>query len=149
MNRYGGLYSVALVQRLRKIALTRMGLLADDEHNVVRATVAGLLICSRAPEQWLTNAYITATHYRGHDRSSDQIDSQDIFGPVQEQVKSALAFVRRNMRVTASKRPGRENLPQYSEQALFEAIVNAVVHRDYSIRASRIRIAMFADRIEN
>ena len=131
-----------------EIALTRMGLLTVDEHNVTRATVAGLLICSRTPEQWLANAYITATHYRGNDRSSGQIDSQDIFGPVQDQVKSALAFVRRNMRVTANKHPGRENLSQYSEQALFEAIVNAVVHRDYSIRASRIRIAMFADRVE-
>ena len=39
-------------------------------------------------------------------------------------------------------------LPQYSEAALFEAIVNAVVHRDYSIRGSRIRLSMFADRLE-
>lgn len=131
-----------------EIALTRMGLLTIDSHNVTRATVAGLLICSRAPEQWMSNAYITATHYRGNDRSSGQVDSQDIFGPIQDQVRSALTFVMRNMRLAASKHPGRENLPQYSEQALFEAVVNAVVHRDYSIRASRIRIAMFADRIE-
>ena len=40
------------------------------------------------------------------------------------------------------------NLPQYSERALFEAIVNAVVHRDYSIRGSRIRLSMFEDRVE-
>ena len=44
--------------------------------------------------------------------------------------------------------PARTDLPQYSERALFEAIVNAVVHRDYAIRNSRIRLSMFDDRIE-
>ena len=131
-----------------EIGLTRMQLLALDSHNVVRATVAGLLICSSSPEQWLPNAYITATRYRGESRASGQTDNQDIHGPIHEQIRQALAFVRRNMQVAARKNPARENLPQYSETALFEAIVNAVVHRDYSIKGSRIRIAMFDDRIE-
>ena len=52
------------------------------------------------------------------------------------------------MRVGAYKSPARIDLPQYSEAALFEAIVNAVAHRDYSISGSRIRLAMFADRLE-
>ena len=52
------------------------------------------------------------------------------------------------MRVGAYKNPARTDLPQYSERALFEAIVNAVVHRDYAIQGSRIRISMFADRLE-
>ena len=39
-------------------------------------------------------------------------------------------------------------MPQYSVNALFEALVNAVVHRDYSIRGSRIRLSMFSDRLE-
>ena len=131
-----------------EVALSRMGLLALDEHGVTRATVAGLLTCSHRPEQWLGNAYITATHYRGDDRASGQIDSQDIFGPIPEQINQALVFARRNMQVASLKTPARQNLPQYSEAALFEAIVNAVVHRDYSIRSSRIRLAMFSDRVE-
>ena len=52
------------------------------------------------------------------------------------------------MRVGAYKNPARIDLPQYSEAALFEAIVNAVAHRDYSISGSRIRLSMFAERIE-
>lgn len=131
-----------------EVALSRMGLLGRDQHGVTRATVAGLLICSLTPEQWLDNTYITATRYRGNDRASGQADSQDIFGPIPEQIKQAIAFARRSMQVGARKSPARKNLPQYSEEALFEAIVNAVVHRDYSIRASRIRIAMFSDRVE-
>ena len=131
-----------------EVGLLRMGLLAIDAHSVTRATVAGLLFCSKQPTQWLSNAYITATRYRGIDRASGQTDAQDINGPIPEQIRQAMAFVKRNMQVASSKTPARTNLPQYSERALFEAIVNAVVHRDYSIQASRIRIAMFDDRVE-
>ncbi len=59
-----------------------------------------------------------------------------------------MAFVQRNMRVGAYKSPARQNLPEYSLEAVFEALVNAVAHRDYSIRGSRIRLSLFADRLE-
>lgn len=129
-------------------ALEKMGLLTRDENGTTRATVDGVLFCSRTPEKWLPNACITATCYRGEDRASGQIDTQIITGPLNEQIENALAFSIRNMRVGAYKSPARTDLPQYSEAALFEAIVNAVAHRDYSIRGSRIRISMFAERIE-
>ncbi|MCY4163236.1 MAG: hypothetical protein OXE93_03330, partial [bacterium] len=80
--------------------------------------------------------------------SSGQLDSQTITGPIHQQVTQALQFVVRNMRVAAHKAPARIDLRQYSIQAVFEALVNAVAHRDYSIRTSRIRISMFSDRLE-
>ena len=129
-------------------ALEKMGLLTSDENGTTRTTVAGVLLCSRSPEEWLPNACITATCYRGNDRASEQIDAQTITGPLNRQITEAVAFVVRNMRVGAYKNPARTDLPQYSEAALFEAIVNAVVHRDYSIRGSRIRLSMFTDRVE-
>ena len=129
-------------------ALERMGILTSDENGITRATVAGVLLCCRSPEEWLPNACITATCYRGNDRASGQIDTQTITGPLNRQITEAVAFAVRNMRVGAYKDPARTDLPQYSEAALFEAIVNAVVHRDYSIRGSRIRLSMFADRFE-
>ena len=129
-------------------ALEKMGLLTSDENGTTRTTVAGVLLCSRSPEEWFPNACITATCYRGNDRASEQIDAQTITGPLNRQITEAVAFVVRNMRVGAYKNPARTDLPQYSEAALFEAIVNAVVHRDYSIRGSRIRLSMFTDRVE-
>ena len=131
-----------------ELALEKMGLLAPDENGVPRATVAGLLFCAESPEQWLPNACVTATRYRGIDRASGQLDSQTICGPLDRQITQTLAFAVRNMRVAARKDPAREDLPEYSKSALFEAIVNAAVHRDYSIRGSRIRLAMFEDRLE-
>ena len=129
-------------------ALEKMGLLGRDEHSTVRATVAGLLFCSHTPEEWLPNACITATHYRGNDRASGQLDTQTITGPLNRQIAEAVAFAVRNMRVGAYKDPARVDLPQYSAEALFEALANAVAHRDYSMRGSRIRLSMFADRVE-
>ena len=131
-----------------ELALEKMGLLTNDENGTTRATVAGILLCTRSPEEWLPNACISATCYRGKDRASGQIDTQIITGPLNRQIAEAVAFTRRNMRVGAYKNPARTDLPQYSERALFEAIVNAVVHRDYAIQGSRIRISMFVDRLE-
>ena len=129
-------------------ALVKLALLANDDAGVLRATVAGVLLCTRNPEQWLPNAGITATRYLGSDRASGQIDAQEIAGPLNRQIGDAVAFAVRNMRVAAHKEPARVNLPQYSARALFEAIVNAVVHRDYSILGSRVRLSMFEDRLE-
>ena len=129
-------------------ALGKLALLVDDEAGVLRAAVAGVLLCTPNPEQLLPNACITATRYRGQDRASGQIDAQEITGPLNEQIARAVAFAARNMQVAARKDPARSDLPQYSERAVFEALVNAVVHRDYSIRGSKIRLSMFDDRLE-
>ncbi len=129
-------------------ALGKLALLADDEAGALRATVAGVLLCTPSPERWLPHACITATRYDGGDRASGQVDAREIAGPLNEQIAGAVAFAVRNMRVAARKDPARSDIPQYSEKALFEALVNAVVHRDYSMRASRIRLSMFDDRVE-
>jgi len=57
-------------------------------------------------------------------------------------------FVKKNMRVYALKEPARRDIPQYAMQAVFEALVNAVAHRDYSIYGSKIRLHLFSDRLE-
>ena len=129
-------------------ALMKLALLAPDEVGVTRATVAGVLFGTRNPERWLPNACITATRYRGKDRASGQVDAQEITGPLNRQIADAVAFAVRNMQVAARKVPARVEMPQYSDRALFEAVVNAVAHRDYSMRGSRIRLSMFEDRVE-
>ena len=129
-------------------ALEKLALLTLDEGGATRASVAGVLLCSAAPHEWLPGACITATHYKGRDRASGQIDAKEITGPLNRQIADAVAFVARNMHVAARKEPARVNLPQYSIKALFEALVNAVAHRDYSIRTSKIRLSMFEDRLE-
>ena len=131
-----------------ELGLKNMQLLAKDEHGQMRATVAGILVCSKTPKQWLPHACIRAAHYRGNDQESDQLSAKTFDGPVHSQIVEALSFVHLNMQVAARKEPGRIDMPQYSMNAIFEAIVNAVVHRDYSIKESHIRLWMFEDRLE-
>ena len=52
------------------------------------------------------------------------------------------------MKVAAVKDQGRTDRPQYDMSAVFEAVVNAVAHRDYSIHGSKIRLRLFENRME-
>lgn len=128
--------------------LRRLHLLAEENGRLL-PTVAGVLLCTLEPQRWLRNAEIIAAAYTGLENDAeDQIDAKIIGGPLDRQIWDALHFVRRNMRTPARKPLGRIDYPQYSIRAVFEAIVNAVAHRDYSIYGGRIRLFMFADRIE-
>ena len=141
------LLSVAGAEDPRR-GLVNLRLLAPDEAGVDRATVAGVLLCTRSPQDWFPQATILATHYRGKDRTSGQLDAQEIVGPLPLQIADAVKFVARNMRVAARKLPEREDVPQYRIAAVFEAVVNAVAHRDYSMSSRRIRLSMFKGRLE-
>ncbi|OGB33465.1 MAG: transcriptional regulator [Burkholderiales bacterium RIFCSPLOWO2_12_FULL_61_40] len=119
----------------------------DEEKNCL--SVAGVLLCSKTPNDWLRGAYIQAVAYRGTKNDpADQLDAKDFTGPIADQIEYAFDFVMRHMLVPAKKDLGRVEYPQYSRRAVFEAIVNAVAHRDYSIHGARIRLFMFADRLE-
>jgi predicted HTH transcriptional regulator len=131
------------------VTLLKLRLLTKDDTGHARASVAGILMCSQQPHKWLPGAFIQGVRYRGVRQDSNyQIDALEITGPLDEQIRAALAFVGRNMRVTAKKDPARLEIPQFSIRAVFEAVVNAVAHRDYSIHSSKIRLFMFDDRLE-
>ncbi len=119
------------------------------EEGVERATVTGVLMCSRHPEQWLRGASARAVCFRGTRQDSrKQLDGADITGPLDHQILELYRFARRNIRVFVREGPPVEEVPQISSRTIFEAVVNAVVHRDYSVYGSRIRMFIFEDRLE-
>ena len=129
-------------------AARKLRLIADAD-GTARLTLAGALLCTREPQRWLPHAYVQAVSYAGERTDVEyQTDARDIGGPLDEQVAEALHFVRRNMLVRATKETARTEHPQFSERAVFEALVNAVAHRDYSIAGARIRLHLFGDRLE-
>ncbi len=138
----------------RMTALSKLDMLREDDAGVLRPTVAGVLLGSRRPQRWLPQAYIQSVAYRGVsvegalDAPRYQLDARDDDGPLDDQIAYACRFVARNQRVEASKKMGRRSWPQYDLTAVFEAVVNAVAHRDYSLRGSKVRLRMFSDRIE-
>lgn len=132
-----------------QITLHKLKLLTTDDAGIKKATVSGILMGTRHPETYLPNAYIEAVHYRGIHRDAHyQLDHARITGPLNQQIQEAFLFVKRNMMVAATKNPWRIEVPEFCEKAVFEAIVNAVAHRDYSIYGSKIRLFMFDDRLE-
>ena len=129
--------------------LLKRGLLARAEDKAVHASVAGILLCCEHPEQYLPNAFIQAVRYRGGKQDTNyQMDARNIRGPLDRQIDQAMAFFKRNQRVGAVKNPHRIETPQFSTRAVFEALVNAAAHRDYSVFGSKIRFFMFDDRLE-
>jgi predicted HTH transcriptional regulator len=129
--------------------LEKMQLVARGEDGALRATVSGVLMAADEPESFLASAFIQAVCYRGTERNAArQLDAKDITGPLDVQIRDACKFVERNSRVFAVKAPNRIETPQFSMNAVFEAVVNAVAHRDYSIYGSKIRLHLFADRLE-
>ncbi|MYA70125.1 transcriptional regulator, partial [Candidatus Poribacteria bacterium] len=120
-----------------------------QEGREIRASVAGVLMCHDTPDDYLYNSFIQAVYYSGRVKDANyQIDAKDFKGPLDQQIIDAFKFVQKHNEVSARKEIGRIDQPQYSMRAIFEAIVNAVVHRDYSKHGSKIRLFMFADRLE-
>lgn len=80
-------------------------------------------------------------------------DNQRIEGNISDMLDGAMQFVNRNMRIKTIINPHtgkREDRPDYPITAVREAVLNALVHRDYSIHTERmpIQLIMFEDRME-
>ncbi len=133
--------------------LGKLGMVRADEDGAMKPTVAGILMATEDPRLWLPNAYIQAVAYRGDvirpsTVDAYQLDAADVSGPLDQQIVEACRFVARNMKTAAYKDQGRTDKPQYEMTAVFEAIVNAVAHRDYSIHGSKVRLRLFENRLE-
>ncbi len=129
--------------------LHKLHLLAKGDDGQDRLSITGALLLTRETTQHIPSAFVQCVAYRGTERTAEeQLDYQDFTGPLDTQIQGAFEFVRKNMRIEAVKMPGRIDIPQYHLGAVYEAIVNAVAHRDYSMAGSRIRLHMFADRLE-
>ena len=79
----------------------------------------------------------------------EAIDDVELEGCVIGQLQDAVSFVRNNSHKKWWKEDDyREELPDYPERAVTEAIANAIIHRDYMQMGSEIHIDMYDDRLE-
>ncbi len=77
------------------------------------------------------------------------IDQQDIEDILPLAVNKALSFIERNTtKKSEIGRMHRRDIPQYPVIVVREAVINAIVHADYSVKGSSIQIAIFSDRLE-
>lgn len=122
--------------------------LTSREGRKEHATVGGVLLFGRERLQHFPDARIRLASFAGSDRATI-LDRQDFSTDLIQEIEDALAFVRRHTAVgMVVDGVARSDLPAYPPIALREAIVNAVVHADYSQAGCPIRVAVFADRVE-
>lgn len=128
-------------------ALRTLRLLAQDHGRHVPTTGA-ILLFGRQRLDVFPDAWIQAGRFRGTDKRS-VIDSADLRDYPIKAIEQAIAFIARNTSV-AYEITGTQRLevPEYPPVAVREAVVNAVVHADYSQQGAPIRIAIFDDRLE-
>jgi ATP-dependent DNA helicase RecG len=111
-------------------------------------TVASILFFGRNPQYFFPQAHIVAARIPGTDFSALPSDNKLIQGNAVDMLEDAIRFLRIHLR-TAHRIQGfePESYPELPEEALREVLVNALVHRDYTISAP-IRIFIFDDRVE-
>lgn len=142
--------------------LVNTEIMSNMEKRIV-CTVAGLLLFGRNPNRYIPQAGIDAVAYPGVDKEYASLERMAIRGPsvglLTEKgdqliepgiIEQATYFVKRNTGVTASLKEGtiRIEQPAYPEEVIREALVNAVVHRDYLLSSTDIELSIYADRLE-
>jgi ATP-dependent DNA helicase RecG len=127
-------------------ALLKRGCLVERDGRLL-PTIAGLLLFAVDVERFVNNQ-VLVVRYAGREMS-DEFVREDIRDTLPEQVRRVESAVLANLRTGARiDSLQREERLEYPLKAVREAIVNAVAHRDYSLRGDDIRISIFTDRIE-
>ncbi len=109
---------------------------------------AAVLLFSKEPQFHFYNSLIRCARFKGTE-SIDFSDMQDIEGTLIEQVPAVLSFIRKHLNIAASikGKPEREDVWEIPKDALREAVINAICHRDYESTAN-VQVRIFDDRLE-
>ncbi len=117
-----------------------------DEHG--KLTNAGALLADDSP---IRHSRLFCTRWNGLDKSGgmvDALDSAEYSGSLIILLNEGVGFVKRNMKTRWKKTAdSRIEMPDYCERSVFEAIVNALIHRDYLILGSEVHIDIYDDRL--
>lgn len=146
--------------------LINTDLMVEEDKNAA-ITVAAVLLFGNTPNRFLPQAGIDAVAYPGRDKDYAATERTALRGPMTPLssgerdgdtaefvenglVEQAIEFVRRNTKVSASLEGGarRRERWDYPEEAVREAVVNALVHRDYLLSSTDIELSIYTDRLE-
>ena len=125
------------------------------------ASVAGLLLFGKNPNRRLPQAGVTAVAFPGLEKEYNTVDEERIRGPLTPRVSEdgdvvergvidrTVDFIKRNMGSVAYLEGGRRRRKSsFPLDAVREALVNAVAHRDYAREGTDIEVSLYRDRFE-
>lgn len=112
------------------------------------ATAAGIVLLAKDPSAVFPQCRVLADAYRGAVPDGEPRDQEDIRGPMPVVIERAIAFIDRNTR-HPMKIVGlnRVRIDEYPIEALREALVNAVAHRQYEDAGRKIILEVFSDKV--
>ena len=109
-------------------------------------TNAGALLADDCP---IPQSRLFCTRWSGKDKAADSTASRKEQGNILELLDMAENFIKVQTNKGWVKRPTeRDNYPDYPERAVTESLVNAFIHRDYTISGSEVHVDIFDDRME-
>ena len=146
--------------------LCDLGFMVENERRPVVCSIAGLVLFGYRPRRLLRQAGVRWMAFKGHDKAYDALDDQVIDGPLvalwrelpgggrEIAEKGLIERLADAMRPFISEESGeiddsmrRERRWHYPIEAMREAVVNAVTHRDWT-RYEEIEVARYVDRVE-
>lgn len=138
-------------------ACANLNVASIDSAGVAHPTLAGLLALGTYPQRYFPRLNVSFACYAGTKKSDTTpsgqrlLDSSTMVGPIPMIVEDTVAAIVRNTR-TGALIDGtfRKDIPDYPLIALREALVNALMHRDYSdmARGAPVQVDLYVDRLE-
>lgn len=115
-----------------------------------KPTNAGILFFGTYPQKFLPNARLRVVKFKGTKVIHPTLDTANCEGTVWEMINTAEDFIRKNIRllgIRTEKSFRREDKFEYPIKALREAIINALIHRNY-FETGDVRVFIFDNRVE-
>lgn len=128
--------------------LTNTDILVEHENTWV-ASVGGLLMFGKQPQRRLPQSSIVFAVFKGTKITDDLADKKEITGTLPELIDKTLGLLQLYLPVPSTiEGAKRKEIQAVPPKVLRESIVNAVMHRDYSISHRKIQVHIYSDRIE-
>jgi len=132
--------TLSIKEILRKLKLVK----GEDLTN------ACILLFGKNPQDFFIQAGVKGIRFKGTDITADMLDFKDIEGDLFQQVEETENFIFRNISLRAwleDRKIERQEKWEYPPKAIREALVNAIVHRDYR-SSGKVQVRIYDDRIE-
>ncbi|MFZ2360522.1 MAG: RNA-binding domain-containing protein [Anaerolineae bacterium] len=141
----------ALTEGVSVLDLAVSARLAVVQAGQTLPTNAGMVLFGQQPQRYNVSWGVTALRIRGRVYDRNLVtDRRELVGTAAELIEAGQSFVGDHMKIAYRFLPGdarRQDVPEYSLDALREALANAVAHRDYQ-PAETVQLRIFDDRLE-